>query len=97
VVEQKDDNMSDGLMGSVMSLDDIVNSEDYTCVVSRGPNPRTTHIFGDRVFEFQAEQLMPVESKGDQSMSLHVKEGAMRFCCFCSEKLKEGKDIYIYQ
>ncbi|CAD6231069.1 unnamed protein product [Miscanthus lutarioriparius] len=96
-VEHKDDNMSDGLMGSVMSLDDIVNSEDYTCVVSRGPNPRTTHIFGDRVFEFQAEQLMPVESKGDQSMSLHVKEGAMSFCCFCSEKLKEGIDIYIYQ
>uniref|UniRef100_A0A0A9CGA3 FLZ-type domain-containing protein n=1 Tax=Arundo donax TaxID=35708 RepID=A0A0A9CGA3_ARUDO len=95
-VEQKDDNMSDGLKGSIVSLDDIINSEDYTCVVSRGPNPRTTHIFGDRVFEFQVEQLMPDESKGEESMS-HVKEGAMSFCCFCSEKLKEGKDIYIYQ
>lgn len=27
------------------------SSEDYTCVISRGPNPRTVHIFGDRVVE----------------------------------------------
>ncbi|XP_062214183.1 FCS-Like Zinc finger 11-like isoform X1 [Phragmites australis] len=94
---QAGDNMSDGLKGSIMSLDDIVNSEDYTCVVSRGPNPRTTHIFGDRVFEFQVEQLMPDQNKGGESMTPHVKEGAMSFCCFCSEKLKEGKDIYMYQ
>ncbi|TKW15156.1 hypothetical protein SEVIR_5G218100v4 [Setaria viridis] len=96
-VEQKNDNMSDGLEGSIMSLDDIVNSEDYTCVVSRGPNPKTTHIFGDRVFELQVEHLMPAESKDEENMSPLAKEGAMSFCRFCSEKLKEGKDIYIYQ
>lgn len=95
-VEQKDDNMSDELMGSAMSLGDIINSEDYTRVVSRGPNPRTTHFFGDRVFELQAEQLMPVESKVDQSTS-PVEDGLMSFCYFCSEKLKEAEDIYIYQ
>jgi hypothetical protein len=27
------------------------SSEDYTCVICRGPNPRTVHIFGDRVVE----------------------------------------------
>lgn len=95
-VEQKDDSMSDGLKSSIMSLDDIVNSEDYTCVVSRGANPRTTHIFGDHVFEFQIDQLMHVETKSDESMS-QVKEGAMSFCFYCCEKLKEGRDIYIYQ
>ena len=31
--------------------DDGPASEDYTCVISRGPNPRTVHIFGDRVVE----------------------------------------------
>uniref|UniRef100_A0A804P845 Uncharacterized protein n=1 Tax=Zea mays TaxID=4577 RepID=A0A804P845_MAIZE len=31
------------------------SSEDYTCVISRGPNPRTVHIFGDRVVEAEAE------------------------------------------
>lgn len=50
VVEQKDENLCDGLEGGIMSLDDIVNSEDYTCVVSRGPNPRTTHMFLESVF-----------------------------------------------
>ncbi|CAL4919029.1 unnamed protein product [Urochloa decumbens] len=30
------------------------SSEDYTCVISRGPNPRTVHIFGDRVVEADA-------------------------------------------
>jgi hypothetical protein len=95
--EQKDDAMSDGLNGSIMSLDDIVNSEDYTCVVSRGPNPRTTHIFGDRVLEFEVEQLMPNESKCEEIMPPPVEMGPMSFCCFCHERLKEGKDIYIYQ
>uniref|UniRef100_A0A0A9CQU8 Uncharacterized protein n=1 Tax=Arundo donax TaxID=35708 RepID=A0A0A9CQU8_ARUDO len=28
-----------------------LSSEDYTCVISRGPNPRTVHIFGNRVVE----------------------------------------------
>lgn len=31
------------------------SSEDYTCVICRGPNPRTVHIFGDRVVEDGAE------------------------------------------
>ncbi|XP_047055705.1 FCS-Like Zinc finger 8 [Lolium rigidum] len=98
VVELKDENMSDGLNGSFMSLDDIVNSEDYTCVVSRGPNPRTTHIFGDRVFEFQGEQLMPGEGGCEDTLVSPLKgDNTMSFCCFCSEKLKEKEDIYIYQ
>ncbi|KAF7029700.1 hypothetical protein CFC21_041383 [Triticum aestivum] len=97
LLEQKDENMSDGLNGSIMSLDDIVNSEDYTCVVTRGPNPRTTHIFGDRVFEFQAEQLMPDEGGCEESLAPHLNGDTMSFCCFCGDKLKEGKDIYIYQ
>jgi len=40
---------------------------------------------------------MPGESKDEENMSPLVKEGAMSFCSFCSEKLKEGRDIYIYQ
>ncbi|CAN6213253.1 unnamed protein product [Urochloa humidicola] len=28
--------------------------EDYTCVIARGPNPRMTHIFEDRVVESRA-------------------------------------------
>jgi hypothetical protein len=98
VVELKDENMGDGLNSSYMSLDDIVNSEDYTCVVSRGPNPRTTHIFGDRVFEFQGEQLMHGEGGCEESVVPPLKgDNTMSFCCFCREKLKEKEDIYMYQ
>ncbi|XP_006644331.1 FCS-Like Zinc finger 11-like isoform X2 [Oryza brachyantha] len=97
VVDQKDESMYDELKGSFMSLDDILNSEDYTRVVSRGPNPRTTHFFGDRVLEFEGEQLMPDENKREESLLPHLKEGMMSFCCLCGEELKEGKDIYIYQ
>ncbi|KAF0930045.1 hypothetical protein E2562_027213 [Oryza meyeriana var. granulata] len=78
VIDQKDESMSDELKGSFMSLDDIVNSEDYTRVVSRGPNPRTTHFFGDHVLEFEGEQLMPDESKSEQSLSPHLKEGVTK-------------------
>ncbi|KAM3260222.1 hypothetical protein ACQJBY_051470 [Aegilops geniculata] len=34
--------------------EDGPSSEDYTCVISRGPNPRTVHIFGDRVVDSSA-------------------------------------------
>lgn len=97
VVDQKDESMCDDLKGSFMSLDDIVNSEDYTRVVCRGPNPRTTHFFGDHVLEFEGEQLMPDESKSEESLPPRLEEGMMSFCYFCGEKLEEGKDIYVYQ
>ncbi|KAI4963678.1 hypothetical protein ZWY2020_011216, partial [Hordeum vulgare] len=91
LLEQKDEIMSDGLNGSIMSLDDIVNSEDYTCVVTRGPNPRTTHIFGDRVFEFQAEQLMPHVGGCEESLAPHLNGDTMSFCCFALTSSKMGK------
>ncbi|KAM3278028.1 hypothetical protein ACQJBY_045732 [Aegilops geniculata] len=37
--------------GPTEAEEDGPSSEDYTCVISRGPNPRTVHIFGDRVVE----------------------------------------------
>ncbi|KAM0870024.1 hypothetical protein ACQ4PT_040307 [Festuca glaucescens] len=48
------------------------SSEDYTCVISRGPNPRTVHIFGDRVVEGDHREssarhinLPPLPARGD--------------------------------
>jgi hypothetical protein len=46
------------------------SSEDYTCVISRGPNPRTVHIFGDRVVEAGAAESSPrpinLPARGDR-------------------------------
>ncbi|CAN6292487.1 unnamed protein product [Urochloa humidicola] len=38
-------------------------SEDYTCVISRGPNTRTVHIFGDRVVEADAADAGGAEAE----------------------------------
>ncbi|KAL5718538.1 hypothetical protein ACHQM5_011427 [Ranunculus cassubicifolius] len=34
-----------------LSASEMEMSEDYTCVISRGPNPKTIHIFGDCIVE----------------------------------------------
>ncbi|CAA7025800.1 unnamed protein product [Microthlaspi erraticum] len=32
-------------------------SEDYTCIISHGPNPKTTHIFGDCILDCDPKEL----------------------------------------
>ncbi|ONL98658.1 hypothetical protein ZEAMMB73_Zm00001d029403 [Zea mays] len=41
--------------------------------------------------------ILTSRTQGPFINCLMWKEGVMIFCCFCSEKLKEGEDIYIYQ
>ncbi|EMS62216.1 hypothetical protein TRIUR3_26044 [Triticum urartu] len=37
---------------------EMAMSEDYTCVISRGPNPRTRHIFDDCIVESCGDVLV---------------------------------------
>lgn len=37
------------------------------------------------------------ESGCEESLAPHLNGDTMSFCCFCTDKLKDGKDIYIYQ
>jgi hypothetical protein len=51
------------------------SSEDYTCVICRGPNPRTVHIFGDRVVEGGAEtspRPINLPARGDDGAFLSL-------------------------
>lgn len=41
---------SHGLL-STLSASEIEQSEDYTCIISHGPNPKMTRIFGDCILE----------------------------------------------
>ncbi|KAK3126499.1 hypothetical protein QOZ80_7AG0557530 [Eleusine coracana subsp. coracana] len=50
-------------------------AEDYTCVIARGPNPKMTHIFEDRVVESRAGAGA---ADGDACCLL-------RSCCGCEE------------
>ncbi|XP_077226518.1 FCS-Like Zinc finger 8-like [Tasmannia lanceolata] len=97
-----------GFLGSI-SASEIELSEDYTCVISHGPNPKTTHIFGDCILESHSIELddcnkkeewgigspPPMKLSGD-CMS-YPSDEFLSFCYSCKKKLEEGKDIYIYR
>ncbi|XP_031261080.1 FCS-Like Zinc finger 10-like [Pistacia vera] len=87
-----------------LSGSEIELSEDYTCVISHGPNPKTTHIYGDCILEGHSNELMNNICKGEVKETEGVKSSTtpypsvdfLSFCYTCRKKL-EGKDIYIYR
>ncbi|ONM29404.1 FCS-Like Zinc finger 10 [Zea mays] len=92
-------------VGSV-SASEIEQSEDYTRIIARGPNPKTTHIFGDCILEPRTVgcgDSKAVESgEGGAGCYFVVKRaapGAGDFLssCFACKKKLEGNDIYIYR
>lgn len=86
-----------------LSGSEIELSEDYTCVISHGPNPKTTHIYGDCILEGHSYELNSI-CKGEVKEIEAVQSSTARYppvdflsiCHTCSKKL-EGKDIYIYR
>ncbi|XP_010429571.1 PREDICTED: protein MARD1-like [Camelina sativa] len=99
-VEGESGGSSDNAFSSCLSEDDM---EDYTCIIAHGPNPKTTHIYGDRVLECHKN-----ESKGDdddsdekhietQSDSMLASVNFLSVCNFCNKKLEGGEDIYMYR
>ncbi|GKV19623.1 hypothetical protein SLEP1_g29854 [Rubroshorea leprosula] len=84
-----------------LSATEMELSEDYTCVISHGANPRTTHIFDDCVVEscygvvgfsaLRKENGFPCERSNYQS------ENFLSSCYTCKKNLGQGKDIFIYR
>ncbi|KAG0494861.1 hypothetical protein HPP92_005855 [Vanilla planifolia] len=75
-------------------------SEDYTCVISYGPNPKKTHIFDNYVVEscgngFTARRMDAVFSP-DRDSSYH-SDGFLSFCHACNKSLVQGNDIFMYR
>ncbi|XP_073000235.1 FCS-Like Zinc finger 10-like [Typha latifolia] len=97
---------SHGFIGA-LSASEIEQSEDYTCIISHGPNPKTTHIFGDCVLESHSIQSPDYNRKEGiasskwllkchQDSPPGLSDDFLSFCFSCKKKL-EGKDIYIYR
>lgn len=69
--------------------------EDYTCVITHGPNPKTTHIYGDCIVKCDGDVLS--RSADDERKKLSITNAFLSLCYSCNKKLEEGKDIYIYR
>ncbi|KAJ4952027.1 hypothetical protein NE237_028859 [Protea cynaroides] len=91
-----------------LSAHEIEQSEDYTCVISHGPNPRTTHIFGDCILECHGNDLASckkeekaiessLEFKSLDGSDLYLSDDFLSYCYTCKKKLEQGKDIYMYR
>ncbi|GMH06996.1 hypothetical protein Nepgr_008836 [Nepenthes gracilis] len=99
---------SSGFIGS-LSASEIELSEDYTCVISHGPNRKTTHIFGDCILECHTDEEDSGNKKGSEeiampklqsrlgSLASYPSDDFLSFCHFCKKKLEEGNDIYMYR
>ncbi|CAN6439727.1 unnamed protein product [Victoria cruziana] len=80
---------------------DIEMSEDYTCVITHGPNPRTTHIYGDRIIE-SCGIGSPACSRKEQPAfadrrEVYPSHRFLSFCYACKRKLGEKDDIFMYR
>ncbi|OWM69819.1 hypothetical protein CDL15_Pgr025668 [Punica granatum] len=91
---------------SASEITEMESSEDYTCVISYGPNPKTVHIFGDCIVESCCGEggLSPASSteKGfsidDQFSSPSTpSDSFLSFCHTCKKNLGPGSDIYMYR
>ncbi|KAL8100207.1 FCS-Like Zinc finger 8-like [Apium graveolens] len=87
----------------ILSAGEMELSEDYTCVITHGLNPKTTHIFDDCIIEnccgivgFSASSKK--ENGPDTEKSLrYPSESFLSFCYNCNKNIGQGKDIYMYR
>ncbi|XP_019197456.1 PREDICTED: protein MARD1-like isoform X2 [Ipomoea nil] len=85
-----------------LSLSEMELSEDYTCVITHGPNPKTTHIFDNCVVESCCGVMKPSELRRENASSSSSPATSpplsfLRFCHGCEVNLGGGKDIYMYR
>lgn len=66
-------------------------SEDYTCVISHGPNPRTTHIFDNCVVERCGDGSSAADRGG------YLLDDFLSYCHACKKNLGQGKDTFMYR
>ncbi|KVH94380.1 protein MARD1-like [Cynara cardunculus var. scolymus] len=74
-----------------LSLSEMELSEEYTRVISHGPNPKTTHIYDNCVVKSCCG--IRVGSIGSEP----PLESIVSFCHTCKKNLGEGSDIFMYR
>ncbi|KZV48496.1 hypothetical protein F511_35536 [Dorcoceras hygrometricum] len=90
-----------------LSLKEMELSEDYTCVITHGPNPKTTHIYDDCIVENCCEDDVKwgddfdkIETgflEANASSSPSPQMSFLSSCHTCRQSLELGKEVYIYR
>lgn len=75
-----------------LSTTEMELSEEYTCVIAHGPNPKTTHIFDNCIIDSYCSL-----SGSGICKSNSAPENFLSFCYTCKKNLEETNDIYIYR
>ncbi|XP_010551715.1 PREDICTED: protein MARD1 [Tarenaya hassleriana] len=82
-----------------LSASEMELSEDYTCVTSHGPNPRTIHIFDN----FIVESISDAASYRSSDPTREIGPGCcspnhfLSTCCTCKKNLGPREDIFMYR
>lgn len=87
---------AEGGVGGVLSLSEMELSEEYTCVISRGPKPRTTHIFNNCIVE-ESYCSSSFSSLPHNPHSAAASANFLSVCYTCKKHLDQTKDIFIYR
>lgn len=91
------------IFSGCLSADEMELSEDYTCVITHGPNPKTTHIFDDCIIDSccgvvgLSASLKKENGFGTNQILRYPSESFLSFCYSCKKNLGQGKDIYMYR
>uniref|UniRef100_A0A7N0U0H2 FLZ-type domain-containing protein n=2 Tax=Kalanchoe fedtschenkoi TaxID=63787 RepID=A0A7N0U0H2_KALFE len=91
-----------------LSVTEMELSEDYTCVISHGPNPKTTHIFDNYIVGCYSGVLSPLELKRSDCCflpdadNLDDASGGSNMCKNCkkdlgNENARRGSEAYVSQ
>ncbi|XP_047152163.1 protein MARD1 [Vigna umbellata] len=75
-----------------LSWSEMELSEEYTCVISHGPNPKTTHIFNNCIV-VETYYSLPQNQNSRSAASANF----LSFCHTCKKHLDQTKDIFIYR
>ncbi|RDX59179.1 Protein MARD1, partial [Mucuna pruriens] len=92
---------SQRLLTGYISASEMELSEDYTRVITHGPNPRTTHIFDNCIVDSGCFDIgcssSPMENVFLPPHISYPSESFMTFCFYCNKNLEQDMDIYMYR
>ncbi|XP_020526224.1 uncharacterized protein LOC18421374 isoform X1 [Amborella trichopoda] len=83
-----------------LSASEMEQSEDYTCIISHGPNSRTTHIFDNCVVESPFVGSFSTKKENwavYENQSTYPSHDFLSICFACKKKLGQGEDIFMYR